>query len=106
MVSKIQPAETAHISFIEDLHRMTPQRVGKRPLLVCTLDLAQVFHLLVAQEATDVLEVLANALVTEFKYFRGQAIQEITVVGYENERSVERFKRFFQNIFRLDIQVV
>lgn len=49
-------------------------RGGPTILFGRALDFAQVFHFLIAQEAADVFEVLADSLVTELKHFRGQTV--------------------------------
>ena len=51
------------------------------------------------KEFIDRFKVLDHTLILKFKYLVRQPFQECTVMGYEDQGSVELLKGFFQHIF-------
>ena len=50
--------------------------------------------------------MFANLLITKFVHLCNQSVEEIAVVAYHNQRSVVVDKCLFQNVFRLQVEVV
>lgn len=90
------------------MRRDTPRCVRKIPLDISVLlfDVLKVFHLLDGEEFVDAAEVFAHALVAEFVDFRDESVEEVTVVGNDNQCAVEVLKGLFQNVLCLEVEVV
>ena len=74
--------------------------------LILPLKLTQILHLLALHKLIDAFQMLRHFLVSELIDLRDQPIQEITVVGYDDQRPVKVKQRLLQDILRLHIQMV
>lgn len=77
-----------------------------RRLRLAPFDFADIFNFLLPEEAVDPVEVLGDAAVGEFVNLIGQSVEEIAVVGDDDQRAVESHQRLFENLLGLQVEVV
>ena len=66
----------------------------------------KIFEALVFQEFVDAAKVLAHFAAAELIDFRHEAVEEITIVAHDNERTVKILQRLLEHVFRTQIEVV
>ena len=74
--------------------------------LILPLKLTQILHLLALHKLIDAFQMLRHFLVSELIDLRDQPVQEITVVGYDDQCPAKVKQRLLQDILRLHIQMV
>ena len=70
------------------------------------LKLLQTLHLLCFQELINAAEMLANATMAKLVNLAHEAVQEVAVMAYHDERAVKILQRLLQHILCLKVQVV
>ena len=70
------------------------------------MEFVKAFHLLFLQEIVYTSDMLFHYTTTKLIYLGYKSVQELTVVGYDNYRSIKLFDSLFQYIFGTHIQMV
>ncbi|MNW23037.1 hypothetical protein D3C71_2248820 [compost metagenome] len=50
--------------------------------------------------------MLTNAFIPKLKYFFCQPVQEIPIMGYQDQSAIKILKRIFDNVFGFHVQMV